>query len=143
MTEILLDPDPSSTYEADEAYRAAWLAAYGNTVSPTWPTPTPGVIEPYVIDEAVLPDYLKRESIGVFIQEAVGDFALGTVVQEFSFAEASNLWVCDHTFNRLLLDIVTVDLYGESIIGDVRYESVSRVVIEWFYPTTGTARLST
>lgn len=33
MPDFILDPDPTSTYEASEEYRAAWIAAYGHPVT--------------------------------------------------------------------------------------------------------------
>lgn len=145
MPDIVLDPNPASTIEASDEYKAAWFAAYGDG-SPDEPPPLPPEeAEEFVIDESVLPDYLRRETVEDYIDSQVAEGLATynpTLFQEFHFVEASLSWVCGHTLPRQVLDVVTVDTNGEEIIGDVTF-SEGRVVIDWYLPQTGTARLST
>lgn len=145
MAVIFLDPDPRSTIEASDEYKAAWFAAYGDG-DPSEPPPPPSGPIPFTIDERVLPEYLQRAGIGAYIDaevaEGLEDFN-PMVVEEFHFVIASDTWVCDHTIGRRLVDVVTVNGNGTEIIGDVKFENENRVVIRWARPQTGTVRLST
>lgn len=145
MSHIVLDPDPRSTVEASDEYKRAWFSVYGDG-SPEEPPREGGTPDPFLIDERVLPDYLQRHSIDQFIADEVAEGLASynpTVVEEFSFAVGQNKWVCVHSMNRRVLDVVTTDLNGNELYGDVVFESESRVVVNWARPQTGFVRLST
>ena len=46
-----------------------------------------------------------------------------------------------HNQNSVALNVETVDTSGESIEGNVRFVDANTVVIDWYYPTAGLARL--
>lgn len=65
----------------------------------------------------------------------------GSQIKTFSFTTPSQVWVCDHNFDRRAVQVVTYDASGVEILGDVSYETANRVVVNWYFPTTGTAQI--
>lgn len=55
--------------------------------------------------------------------------------------EASSVWVINHSLNRMP-SVYSADDLNEEIIGEVSYESLSRVVIVFSEPVSGKAYLS-
>lgn len=63
----------------------------------------------------------------------------GAESKTFSFPTPSTMWVCEHEFNRLPVDVTTFDNNGDQIMGDVSYLNTNTVQISWYYPVSGTA----
>ena len=62
--------------------------------------------------------------------------------QVFSFASASTLWTCTHNFGKKYVDVITVDASGDDVEGEIEYVSTTQLKIHWYYPMSGTARVS-
>jgi hypothetical protein len=60
---------------------------------------------------------------------------------EFSFAIPSTTWTIEHNQGSYALVVETYDNANTLMIGSVSYPDVDHIVIEWYYPTTGTARV--
>lgn len=63
------------------------------------------------------------------------------VFQSYSFAVPVLLWQIDHNLNTLGVLVETYDINGDEVETNVRIVSTSRIEIDWYYPTAGTARL--
>lgn len=61
--------------------------------------------------------------------------------QEYSFASPSTTWTCVHGQNTLGMNVETIDANGDPIEGLVRYLDLDTIEVDWYYPTTGTARV--
>lgn len=75
MPVIELDPNPQSTWEATEDYRAAWWAVYGHTVFPDIPAtpPPPDLWASFVLPDQVLPERLRIANFTDTVAEAIAD----------------------------------------------------------------------
>lgn len=61
----------------------------------------------------------------------------------FSFTTASTLWTCVHNFDQLPVQVLVIDSSGDEIIGDLHFPDTNTVEISWYYPTSGTALVTT
>lgn len=62
--------------------------------------------------------------------------------QEFNFATPSTLWVCEHSFGRRAIQVVSHDSSGVEIFGDVTYVNDNVVEIRWYSPNSGSVRIT-
>lgn len=69
----------------------------------------------------------------------VTDSNLSTV---FSFGTASTTWTCPHNFGRTGVSVVCYDASGAEQIGDVEYTDANTVTVRWYFPTTGSCRIT-
>lgn len=60
---------------------------------------------------------------------------------EQSFAQPTTTWVINHNFDTSALTVVTVDLDGTEIEGNVRFVSDNSVEVDFYYATAGVARV--
>lgn len=145
LLEIVLDPTPETTLTG--------------VVSPpslsSSPSPTVFV---EVVTEAVEPvvDLVLEESAVVDISALGmqgdtgpagppgprGEAGSGVGVN-FVFDVPTTMWSCQHMLGRRLVDVVTVDINNDEIIGDIDYVSDDLVNIYWYYSTAGRACIST
>lgn len=61
----------------------------------------------------------------------------------FSFATAVETWDLPHNFNQQFVRIQCFDNNGAEVIGDPEYINANNARVTWFYPTAGSARVST
>ena len=61
--------------------------------------------------------------------------------QAFAFAVPATEWVIDHNRNTYGLFVTTVDVNGNPIESFPEYTSPNQIVIHWYYPTAGEARV--
>jgi len=62
---------------------------------------------------------------------------------DFVFDVPSTEWFLPHGLGRRVVDVVTVDNNDEEIIGDVYFVDSFNSRVEWYYPTSGRATVST
>lgn len=61
----------------------------------------------------------------------------------FTFTDASQVWNLPHNLGRKYVDVVTVDNNDEEVIGDVVFIDDFNARVEWYWPTSGYATVST
>lgn len=61
--------------------------------------------------------------------------------QEFGFAVASATWTIAHNQNTYGLSVVTLDLNGDVVEGNVEYPDMNTIVVYWYSAMSGTARV--
>lgn len=68
----------------------------------------------------------------------------GSFFQTYSFAIPSTLWVIDlpEGVSALAVTVETYDDSGDPVEANIRRPSASRIEIDWFYPSTGAARVA-
>jgi hypothetical protein len=62
---------------------------------------------------------------------------------DFVFDVPSTVWALPHGLGRRVVDVVTVDNNDEEIIGDVYFIDSFNSRVEFYYPTSGRATVST
>lgn len=72
---------------------------------------------------------------------ASGGSAGSTV--HFEFATGVRSWVLQHNLNTMNPDVVTRDATGAEIVGDVVRVDANTTRIDWYFPTSGSADVST
>ena len=99
------------------------IAAVG-VQGPTGPTGAPGETGP------------------VGPQGPPGQSGIGASVN-FEFVIPLSVWELPHNLGRKIVDVVTVDGNDDEMIGDVVYVDDNHARVEWYYPSTGRATVST
>lgn len=75
------------------------------------------------------------------IQGLPGAPGSGSFYAEYSFASPSISWVIQHNKNSYGINVETLDPSGTPMIGTVSYPDSNTVQVDWYYPTSGSARL--
>jgi hypothetical protein len=65
----------------------------------------------------------------------------GGFYAEYGFASPSKTWVINHNQGTFGMVVETVDQAGATVIGEVTYPDVDTVVVSFYYPASGTARV--
>lgn len=60
----------------------------------------------------------------------------------FSFATPINTWNCPHNLGQAQVLVTTFDMNGREVVGDVQYVDANNVRVTWYYPTSGSVRIS-
>lgn len=65
----------------------------------------------------------------------------GSYEAVYSFAQPSTLWVIEHNLGSYAVDVQTFDGNGEPLEANVRFPDENHLEIDWYFPTSGLARL--
>lgn len=58
-----------------------------------------------------------------------------------TFASPSSTWSINHNFGTFYVSVTVTDLTGNEKEAEVSYPDINNVLIEWYYPESGIARL--
>ncbi len=70
-----------------------------------------------------------------------GPSGSGGQVQLYTQTTATAMWIIPHTFGYWPT-VLLLDNNDDEVIADLSYPDATTVVVEWAYPTTGTAQLT-
>lgn len=146
--EIVLDPQPEVEVSASETS--------GGTVPQLAPIIelVPSAAEPVVdiiLEEAAIVDIAAvgmqgpQGSTGPQGPQgeegAQGQPGAGSFFASFNFASPSTEWVITHNRGTYAIVVETFTQSGDPIEGTVTYPDPNTIVVDWFYPTAGEARI--
>lgn len=65
-----------------------------------------------------------------------------TTTKQYSFASPAQDWVLDHNLGTKTVLVEAFDTQGQQYMVDLEYPTNDQVIVRWFYPMTGLARVT-